>query len=467
MPLFRRFHPRRPGLGSFLAVPLHALAPLLLTCMLAACNHAPDVAAASQVVKAASPASVGVQTQGEAVRPVPAYVGAPYAPVPGRPQPTAAQLTALGRQIFFDPSLSASGAQSCASCHDPRHAYGPPNALSVQLGGLDGRTPGPRAAPSLRYLQTLTAFSEHHHDTDGDDSVDAGPTGGRMWDGRAGSAHEQAGMPLMSPAEMGNASVEEVAGRLSRAAYADEMRALFGDQLFGDAAAAYRAASLALEVFQESPTDFYPFTSKYDAYLRGERKLDAAEARGLKIFNAADKGNCATCHLSERTADGAFPLFTDFGFIAIGVPRNRGLPANADPAYNDLGLCGPTRKDFADRPEYCGLFRTPSLRNVAVRQAFFHNGVFHSLDQVLRFYAQRDTAPERWYGRDAKGRPRRFDDLPTQYHGNVNVEPPFGQRRGGKPALSEAEIRDVVAFLKTLTDADQLPAAAAATSARR
>ncbi|MDM0068213.1 cytochrome c peroxidase [Variovorax sp. J31P207] len=392
-----------------------------------------------------------------ATAPVPAYVGAAYAPVPGRPQPSAAQLTALGRRIFFDASLSASGAQSCASCHDPRHAYGPPNALSVQLGGADGRTPGPRASPSLRYLQTLAAFSEHHHDNDGDDSIDAGPTGGHMWDGRADSAHAQAALPLLSAAEMANASIGEVAHKLARAAYADELRAAFGDDLFKDDAAAFRAASLALEVFQQSPVDFYPFTSKFDAVLRGQQKLDAAEARGLKLFNAPDKGNCAACHISERTPDGAFPLFTDFGMIAIGVPRHRGLAANADPDFHDLGLCGPTRTDLRDHPEYCGLFRTPSLRNVAVRQAFFHNGVFHSLEEAVRFYAQRDSAPGRWYGRDARGRTVRFDDLPAQYHGNINTEPPFGQHRGDRPALSEAEIRDVVAFLKTLTDADQLP----------
>jgi cytochrome c peroxidase len=148
--------------------------------------------------------------------------------------------------------------------------------------------------------------------------------------------------------------------------------------------------------------------------------------------------------------------------IAIGVPRHRGLAANADPAYHDLGLCGPIRADLQDRPEYCGLFRTPSLRNVAVRKALFHNGVFHSLEEAVRFYAQRDTAPERWYGRDAKGRVQPYDDLPPQYHGNINTDPPFGQERGGKPALTEAEIRDVVAFLKTLTDADQLPPAGAA-----
>ncbi|SCK16337.1 cytochrome c peroxidase [Variovorax sp. HW608] len=385
----------------------------------------------------------------------PAYVGATYAPVAGRPQPSAAQLTALGRRIFFDPTLSASGTQSCASCHDPGHAYGPPNGLSVQLGGIDGGTQGPRAAPSLRYLETLTAFSEHHHDNDGDDSIDAGPTGGRMWDGRAGSAHEQAGMPLLSPAEMANASEEDVARKLERAAYAGEMRSAFGDDVFRDPAAAFRAAGLALEVFQQSPADFYPFTSKYDAILRGEQKFSPAEERGLRLFRAADKGNCASCHIADRTQDGAFPLFSDFGMIALGVPRHRGLAANADPAYHDLGLCGPIRTDLRDRPEYCGLFRTPSLRNVAVRKAFFHNGVFHSLEEVVRFYAQRDTAPGRWYGRDAKGKVRPYDDLPARYHGNINTDPPFGQARGGKPALTEAEIRDVVAFLKTLTDADQ------------
>lgn len=361
----------------------------------------------------------------------------------------------MGRLIFFDPSLSASGRQSCASCHDPKHAYGPPNALSVQPGGADGRAQGARAAPTLRYLQTLGAFSEHHHDNDGDDSVDGGPTGGRMWDGRAGSAHEQAGLPLLAAAEMDNASVEAVARRLERAAYAGQMRAAFGDELFRDASAAFRAAGLALETFQESPADFYPFTSKYDRVLRGEVKLDAAEARGLKLFEDPDKGNCAACHISQRSADGAFPLFTDFGMIALGVPRNRRLAVNADPAYHDLGLCGPIRTDLSDRPEYCGLFRTPTLRNVAVRQSFFHNGVFHSLAQVLRFYAQRDTAPQRWYGRGKDGKTEVFDDLPRQYHDNINTDPPFGRERGGKPALTEAEIRDVAAFLGTLTDADQ------------
>ncbi|MCV5949922.1 hypothetical protein OFN94_34460, partial [Escherichia coli] len=84
---------------------------------------------------------------------------------------------------------------------------------------------------------------------------------------------------------------------------------------------------------------------------------------------------------------------------------------------------------------------------------------FHSLEEVVRFYAQRDTRPQRWYPRDAKGHAQKFDDLPAAYHANVNVEAPFGGEPGGTPSLSDAEVRDIVAFLKTLTDADlQRPA---------
>ncbi|ODU17368.1 MAG: cytochrome-c peroxidase [Variovorax sp. 67-131] len=429
-----------------------ASAMLLLCGLLAACGR-------EQPPQAATPVPPPQQAPTPALPAPPAYVGAFYAPVPGRPMPSADQLTDIGRRIFFDGSLSASGKASCASCHDPKHAWGPPNALSVQLGGVDGRLEGPRAAPSLRYLETLAPFTEHHHDNDGDDSIDAGPTGGRMWDGRADSAHDQAGMPLLSSAEMANASVEDVAGKLERTAYAGDMRKVFGDDVFKDPKAAFKAASWALEVFQQSPEDFYPFTSKYDAVLRGQARLSVAEARGLKVFNDESKGNCASCHISARTQDGAFPLFSDFGMIALGVPRNRKLKANADPSFHDLGLCGPYRTDLKDRSEYCGLFRTPSLRNVAVRQSFFHNGVIHSLEEAIRFYAQRDTAPQRWYGRAANGVVRKFDDLPAQYHANINNEAPFGQKPGDKPSLTEAEIRDVAAFLRTLTDADQKNAA--------
>ena len=367
-----------------------------------------------------------------------------------------AALTALGRAMFFDAGLSASNRVACASCHDPGHAYGPPNALAVQPGGgVPAGTSGFRAAPSLRYLQSVPPFSEHFFDNEGDDSVDLGPTGGHTWDGRAASAHEQARLPLLAPAEMGNASVAAVVAKLKRAPYAAQLRAAFGADLFERGDAAFDAALMALEVFQQSPPDFYPYSSRFDAVLRGQATLNAQQARGRALFNDPGKGNCASCHLSEPTPDGAFPLFTDFGHIAIGVPRNRAIPANADPRFFDLGLCGPLRSDLATQDAYCGRFRTPTLRNVALKQRFFHNGAIRTLEDAVRFYAQRDTDPARWYGRG-----RRFDDLPARYHANVNTEPPFGGAPGGMPALSEAEIADVVAFLKTLTDADQLAGAA-------
>src|SRR5262245_19994919 len=84
---------------------------------------------------------------------------APVATVP--PHPSVAALESLGRQLFFDRNLSASHQLSCSSCHDPAHAYGPPNAKAVQLGGKDGRLQGQRAVPSLRYLQNVPLFTEN------------------------------------------------------------------------------------------------------------------------------------------------------------------------------------------------------------------------------------------------------------------------------------------------------------------
>jgi cytochrome c peroxidase len=98
----------------------------------------------------------------------------------------------------------------------------------------------------------------------------------------------------------------------------------------------------------------------------------------------------------------------------------------------------------------------PTLRNVAVRQTFFHNGRFSSLKEALTFYVQRDTSPEKWYPLNADGSVNKFDDLPAAYRANVNTsEAPYNRRRGGTPALSDAEIDDVIAFLATLTDGYQ------------
>lgn len=397
-------------------------------------------AAASQAVAASAPKAAGPQ---------------PFYAMMAERHPDIRALTALGKALFFDPSLSASGRQSCASCHSPDHAYGPPNGLSVQLGGASMTRTGVRAAPSLRYVQNVPAYTDHYHENDGNDAEDQGPTGGHNWDGRANSAHEQARIPLLSGHEMANGEPIVVVRKIRNGPYAEAFRKVLGKDVLDDDDTAFDAVLMALEVFQETPSEFYPYTSKYDAVLRGQAKLSPQEARGLRVFNDPNKGNCAACHPGD-IREGAFPAFSDFGFIAVGAPRNRKLAGNADPGFFDMGLCGPDRTDLRERGDYCGLFRTPSLRNVALRKAFFHNGVFHTLDEVLHFYAERDVKPQKWYPRGKDGKVQKFDDLPAQYHGNINLEAPFGGKPGDKPLMTEAEMRDVIAFLKTLTDGYRL-----------
>src|SRR3984885_7392003 len=365
--------------------------------------------------------------------------------------PSVAAMTEVGRALFFDASLSASGKTACAGCHDPRHAFGPPNDAPVQSGGADGRRPGVRAVPSLMYAQNIPPFTEHYFDDEEDDGIDQGPAGGRTWDGRAQSAHDQARLPLFSDFEMANAGADAIVAQVARAGYAGRLREAFGAKLFDDKARAFKAVLLSLETFQQSPAEFYPYSSKYDAWLRRRTSLSESELRGLAAFNDAAKGNCARCHPSG-VREGAFPQFTDFGYVAVGGPRNTAIPANADGRYFDLGLCGPLRTDLADKKEYCGMFRTPSLRNVATRRVFLHNGVFHRLEDVVRFYAERDTQPQKGSSGGAGGAGGKLDDLPPQYQGNVDTQAPFDRHIGDPPPLSEADIRDIVAFLNTLTD---------------
>ncbi len=388
-----------------------------------------------------------------AARPIAADT--PPLPWDPTPSPTAAYaraeaIAALGRSLFFDPALSASGRMACASCHDPAHGFSAPNALPVQLGGPDLRRPGIRAVPSLMYGQDTPAFTEHYYESEdeGDESVDQGPTGGRDWDGRVDRARDQAALPLLDEHEMANANSGAVVAVVARAVYASEVRRLYGQGIFADAERAFRAITEALEFYQQTPSVFGPFSSKYDAVLRGDAILTPQEARGLEVFNDRAKGNCAHCHKSAVMADGRPPLFTDFGFAALGIPRNAAILANNDPAYFDLGLCGPERHDLAGRGEYCGLFKTPTLRNVALKQSFYHNGAFRTLRDAVAFYALRDTEPEQLYPTAPDGTVLKFNDLPVAYIQNVSAELPFGPRQ----LVSDADVDDLVAFLRTLTD---------------
>jgi cytochrome c peroxidase len=314
----------------------------------------------------------------------------------------------------------------------------------VQLGGPNGDVPGFRASPSLRYMQQTPAF---HFEADGT------PVGGFNRDGRAQSLLEQAERPFMAPHEMANASKADVINRLKQAAYADQFRAVFGAAIFDNVDQAFSRIQFALQQFQKEDPRFQPFDSKYDLFLAGRTSLTDAELRGLALFNNPAKGNCAACHPSARGADGSAPLFTDFSYDNLGVPRNLRIAATKDPGYFDLGLCGPDRTDLANRTDLCGAFKVPTLRNVATRKTFFHNGAFTSLMDVVRFYVRRDTNPEEFYPTGPDGVVQKFNDLPVQFHINVNrTEGPYNRQPGMAPALTDSEIADLVQFLGTLTD---------------
>jgi cytochrome c peroxidase len=403
---------------------------------------------------------------------------------PSNSQKPLSAVAQLGQKMFFDPSLSGSGQLACASCHSPENAYAPPNGLAVQLGGPDMKRGGLRATPSLRYLEFNPRFTIGPNasipDNDAQQSTAAPasdvkvasvakaskdatalaaaeakvPQGGLDWDGRANSFQDQALGPLLDPNEMDNHSAKDVLDRVKNAPYAEDLKLLFGAHIFDQPELALSEALFALARFQFEDPSFHPYDSKYDYYLAGNAKLTEAEARGLKLFEDPEKGNCSSCHIDKFSLDHNFPpAFTDYQFEAFGAPRNRDIPANSDPHYYDLGLCGPLRKDYAGAAPYCGLFKTPTLRNVATRKVFFHNGVFHSLDDVMHFYVERETNAAKWYPKLPNGELDVYNDLPPQYRGNVDVaDAPFDRKQGDQPALNDAEIADVIAFLGTLTD---------------
>lgn len=399
-------------------------------------------------------------------------------------RPVAAPLSSiasLGWQIFFDPKLSASGAMACASCHSPDHSYGPPDGLAARFGGPKENLQGNRAVPDLRYLYRVPNFSIGPDINEAENvninrvatqaaglvraqktvgaatsAVAMVPQGGLFWDGRVNTLEEQAKGPLLNPLEMANRDIDVVAVKLRKAPYAGAIAQLFGTEILENPKLLVDEAMFAVARFQVEDASFHPYSSKYDYWLEGKARLTASEQRGLQLFEDKDKANCAGCHLDKPGKDGAPPLFTDFQYEALGVPRNHELAVNRDPRHYDLGVCGPLRSDISAQTQYCGMFRTPSLRNTATRKVFFHNGVYHDLDQVMAFYDFRDVQPEKIYPKGADGKPLKFDDAPKAYIANMDVvDPPFDRKLGQAPAMTEQDMRDIIAFLGTLTDGYQ------------
>ena len=363
----------------------------------------------------------------------------------------------VGEKMFFDKSLSASGQLACASCHDPEHAHASPNGFAVQIGGKHMNLPGTRAVPSLNYTEATPPYADLLDNPDG--ISQPGPGGGYTQDGRAATLAEQAQIPLLSKNEMANASPAQVVARLRQAGYADQFRAAFGADIFKDDKAAFSAAMQALQAYQLEDVSFHPYDSKYDLYAGNKigGDLTAQEMRGFAVYSDPNKGNCFACHYNGAGLNGSVRLFTDFTYAAIGVPRNMDIPANRDPRYYDLGICARPDHNKPDDKRFCGMFKTPTLRNVATRKVFFHNGQLKSLRDVIRFYNTRDTQPELWYP-TKKGKVQKFNDLPEQYRANIDTQAPLdGKKVGAAGAMTEQDMEDLEAFLNTLTDHYKVP----------
>jgi len=385
----------------------------------------------------------------------------------------------LGRSVFFDRNLSSSGRLSCASCHDPQHAYAAPGDLPAMLGGPLLASQGVRAVPSLTYLERQPSFAIGP-DNEENENVSLAqlvassqdpvrvqktapqasqtasnmvPQGGLFWDGRADTLQNQALSPLLDKREMDGGSVDTVAGKLRHAPYAHRFAELFGASVWADPEVAVSEALFAIARYQIEEPSFHRYTSKFDFWLEGKARLSASELRGYALFNDPAKANCGGCHVDQPSRDGLPPLFTDHQFEGLGVPRNASLAVNQIASFFDLGICGPYRADLSRDTQYCGLFATPTLRNVATRRVFFHNGVYHTLKQVMDFYDFRDTDPQRIYLRGSDGTVQKFDDMPASYWANVDVtDPPFNRKAGDTPAMSDQEENDIIAFLNALTD---------------
>jgi cytochrome c peroxidase len=245
---------------------------------------------------------------------------------------------------------------------------------------------------------------------------------------------------------MNNRDGRRVAQAIRRAPYGGAFGRTFGGAL-DDPEATLTAVGRALEAFLTTDA-MAPFSSKYDDFIRGRAALTADEAEGLRLFKDPAKGGCAGCHtLNDAVRDPVASMFTDYGYEAVAIPANRQAPR---PRRPDLGLCERTdRATPSDDPSFCLYFRTPSLRNVAVRASYMHNGAFKSLREVVAFYATRASDPRRWYPSGV-----RFDSAPAKYRARINVSsPPYNRKPGEPPALEGRQIDAIVAFLRTLTDA--------------
>lgn len=300
---------------------------------------------------------------------------APLLEMPGHfPEPTynfsrnplAEDRIELGRALFYDPILSRDSSISCASCHSPYNAFA--HTDHDLSHGIEGRI-GTRNAPPLFNLAWTNIF---------------------MWDGAVNHLDVQALAPISHPDEMGE-DIAHVVQKLDR----HDKYPLAFEAAFGDPEITGERVLKALSQFQLT---LVSASAKYDSVRNGTAQFTAQETSGYALFQQ----HCGQCHTE--------PLFTNGGFA------NNGLPV--DTTLNDRGRATVTQKASDE-----GLFKVPSLRNLAFSYPYMHDGRFKRLHEVLEHYAS-----------------------------GIEASPTLSPHLQQPILLSDREKTDLIAFLRTLND---------------
>jgi cytochrome c peroxidase len=278
-----------------------------------------------------------------------------------------------------------------------------------------------------------------------------------FWDGRATGdtlqdpLAEQAQGPPLNPVEMAMPDADAVVAAVAASNYARLFMEVFPETDFSDVDGTYDNIARAIAAYERSE-EVTRFSSRFDEFWREcnefgidvsaidtTTKLDSLpqdilserELEGLALFNDPDKGNCAACHLTTDYVDAngvaCPPLFTDFTYDNLGIPKSENPVIAENPV--DCGLGG---RDDIDDELQLGKFKVPTLRIIAKTPPYGHNGYFATLEDIVRFYNTRDIAE--W--------------APPEVPENVNTE------ELGDLGLTPYEERSIVVFMRSLTDDD-------------
>ena len=319
------------------------------------------------------------------------------APAPAD-NPVTEEKVALGKALFFDKRLSLNGNVACASCHiiDDQHGGADGEAVST---GILGQT-GSRNAPTV----LNAAFQKL-----------------LFWDGRAHSLEEQALGPLINPVEMGMPDLDSVEKRV---ASIDRYPDLFA-QAFPEAPLITRQ-NIARAIASFERTLITP-DSPYDRFVAGDASaMTRKQIRGMALFESS---GCTNCHSGPNFSDASVFGSTD-GY--------RLFPANPGTEYEekyeltrDKGIS----EDMSANGR--GLWRIPSLRNVARTAPYFHNGSVNSLEEAVRIMARVQLG---------KVISESQEDDKVVYWSGVEKEIRISEDR----ALTDNEVSEIVAFLHAL-----------------